>query len=245
MPTTCPADILTNTRPDPTTVACNLCGSPVAIRDDVVLGVAKRYGVTCDICADAAARETTARALAANRERRQQDWAKLCPPDFLATEPHRLPSPSKLQRVLAWQYGPRGLVLHGLTGKGKSRCAWELLKREFLAGRSVRVIKHDLQFRYSALFDQGAGAVARWANGIVAADLLLVDDVFKVKLTDSVEAALFSVVASRAEARRPIIATLNDTGDTLAARLSQDRGESLVRHLVGREGEYAEAIAFA
>jgi len=177
----CPADILTNTSTEQSVFPCNMCGKPVAICDTRVFAVARRYGVTCDPCADAANRETTARALANSRQHRLDEWERLCPPDFQNTEPHRLPSPSKLQRVLAWHFGPRGLVLHGPTGTGKSRCAWELSRREFLAGRSVRVLNHSIHVSYPALFADGGAAVARWADGLVKAEILLLDDAFKAK----------------------------------------------------------------
>jgi len=58
------------------------------------------------------------------------------------------------------------------------------------------------------------------------------------------EAALFTIIAQRTEQRRPIIATLNDTGASLANRMSGDRGDALVRRLYDRLSDFAEAIAF-
>ena len=55
-------------------------------------------------------------------------WAKICPPLYAATDPARLPQES-LRRVMAWQFGPRGLVIHGPTGTGKTRAAFLLLRR--------------------------------------------------------------------------------------------------------------------
>ena len=57
------------------------------------------------------------------------------------------------------------------------------------------------------------------------------DDIFKVKLTDSFENAIFTIIDQRINNLRPIIATMNDVGATLAARMSPDRGGPIVRRL--------------
>ena len=66
------------------------------------------------------------------------------------------------------------------------------------------------------------------------------DDIFKVKLTDSFENAIFTIIDQRINNLRPIIATTNDVGSTLAGRMSQDRGEPIVRRL----REACKAIVF-
>lgn len=173
---------------------------------------------------------------------RLEAWRRICPILFQETDPSKLPSPMKLQIALEqWQYGRRGLILHGVSGKGKSRIAWEIMKREFMAGRSIAVMDCTSGYDYSAKFVVSAAEAAKWVQHRMAVDLLLFDDVLKVKLTDSVEQALFAIVNSRTENGLPIIVTTNDTGDSLASRMTDDRGPALLRRL----REFSKMIAFA
>ncbi len=71
-------------------------------------------------------------------------------------------------------------------------------------------------------------------------DLLLLDDVFKGKLSDGLEQAIYSIISLRTENEKPTILTLNDVGETLLARMSPDRGPALVRRL----REFCEMISF-
>lgn len=130
--------------------------------------------------------------------------------------------------------------MHGQSGRGKSRCAWELLKREYLTGRSVAVLDCSFGFDYGAKFSISVADAVRWMDQKTRVDLLLMDDTLKVKLTDSVEAALFMLVNYRTENQLPIILTTNDTGETLQSRMSDDRGAALLRRL----REFSTAISF-
>ncbi|MEQ2007998.1 MAG: hypothetical protein ABMA26_14470, partial [Limisphaerales bacterium] len=158
----------------------------------------------------------------------------------LTTDPARLPLPHRLADVMAWRYGERGLMLHGPTGMGKSRCIWLLVGREFIASRSVRVLDCAAGIKYAAKFGDSTKAAAQWIEAACEADLLLLDDVFKAKLTDSFESALFAIVALRGEAGLPILVTGNDDPHTLAARLTHDRSGPLIRRLA----EMTAPIAF-
>ena len=50
-------------------------------------------------------------------------------------------------------------------------------------------------------------------------------------LTESFEAAMFAIVDHRLNYNLPVIATLNDTGATLSARMTGDRGEAFIARL--------------
>jgi DNA replication protein DnaC len=172
---------------------------------------------------------------------RSRRWQTICPADFLDTDPARLPRPEKLAEVLAWRYGRQGLLLHGETGKGKSRCAWVIAQREFEAGRGVcAVTSYDLGFKLPGAYTESSAAAMRLIETWMLADLLLLDDPFKSKLTDRAEEAVFEVVDYRASNGKPMILTCNDTGETLLARMSADRGPALLRRL----REACRAISF-
>lgn len=164
----------------------------------------------------------------------------ICPAEYRNTDPKRLPNPVKAAEALAWKYGSSGLILHGLTGSGKSRTAWLVVQDQIRKGRSaLAVTAYDLSFKLPALYSTGADAVLAWVDRICAVDLLLLDDVFKGVLNERAETFLFTVYTKRNESMLPCITTLNDTSETLAARLTFDRSGPLLRRI----RDYATAIA--
>jgi hypothetical protein len=67
----------------------------------------------------------------------QSEWERICPEEYQRTDVPRLEENlrrrnydvSWLRQVLAWQYGPKGLLVGGSTGVGKTRAIWVLLRR--------------------------------------------------------------------------------------------------------------------
>lgn len=233
MPTVTPAQFLTE---QPDEVACN-CGTLVLTPFP---SIARRHGILCATCAD----ENNSKVLKEAQTRCQiidaSGWEKICPVEFQNTEAHKLPSPTKLQKVMEWKYGAKGLMLHGVTGQGKSRCLYALLKREFKSGRTIRVLTHDAGYRYAERFNDSPAEVLKWIEDKTHVDILALDDIFKVKLTESFEQALFTIISQRTERGKPVLLTCQDNGATLTARMSADRGAALVR----RFREYCQAIGF-
>jgi DNA replication protein DnaC len=204
------------------------CGAGFELpQDDPLLG---RFVLFCPECS----RKEREAALAAEQDRikreRESKWNAICPPGYRDTEIEKLPDPARAAEVLAWNYGPTGLLLHGATRRGKSRCAWLLARKVFDLGKSVRVLDAMAGFEYATAFASGAGAHA-WISNYCRCGLLFFDDVFKARLTDSFEAAVFAIAEYRQSHKLPILASLNDTGETLTARMSTDRGDALVARL--------------
>ena len=167
-------------------------------------------------------------------------WLEYCPPAFQDTELAKLPFPKVTAIVLSWEYQKRGLILYGKTRSGKTRTAWLLVKKQFEAGRTANVMNSMSGFEYAAIFTAGGQAAMEWVMVRSKCSLLFLDDVFKVKLTDSFEAAMFAIVDYRLNHNLPIIATLNDTGATLSARMTGDRGDAFIARLK----EMCETIQF-
>lgn len=172
---------------------------------------------------------------------RWKRFCEVCPPLYQSCDPDRLPcGPEGLRKVLAWQYGPRGLLLHGATGRGKTRAAWLLVRRLLDEGREVVAFdavsfSHEVQRRFS-----GDGDGPKWADRLAQIAVIFFDDAGKCRLTDRGEAELFGLIERRMANCRPIIATTNFVGDTLAANLRDDVGRALVRRL----RESCERLAF-
>ena len=218
----------------PVSQPCAACGEAFEL-PNAWLAARVKFCCACAEQRARAARDASARQWA---EERAADWRHVCPAAFQATDPARLPRPEFLSRVLEWRYGARGLLLHGRTGLGKSHCAWSLAKREFMAGREVLALTCGVAEDFQAAvarFD-----AERWVRRHSRVKLLLLDDVFKARLTDALEHAIYTIIATRCDQELPMIVTTNDTGKTLKARLSVDRAEPLLRRL----REHCEAVAF-
>jgi DNA replication protein DnaC len=199
--------------------------------------------------APASAPEPTAeeRWLERERQRERQHRADMfrqsCPPLYQHTDPAQLPQ-DKLAAVNAWKYGPKGLLLVGPTGTGKTRCAWELLRRLIHEGRSVRVFDGlGWGVAVSAAFGELA-TTADWLDRVCKADVLFIDDLFKVKMTEAQEQAAYGVFERRTNHLLPIICTMNSTGRMILERMTDqgraDRGEPLIR----RMAEFCEVVTF-
>lgn len=171
---------------------------------------------------------------------RAHEWKSICPPEYRSIDPSRLPSPTKLERVLRWTFGPKGLVLNGASGRGKTRCAWRLLQREFFKGRNVSCIDARFSILYTKQMSISGLAAFDWLDHQMKVDLLLVDDALKIRMDSGAELALFALVEERMANQRPIILTTQDTSETLKTRMSSDRGEALIRRLK----EIGETITF-
>lgn len=199
---------------------CSRCGVPTFTRENAL-------DVFCKTCISEIESEKQLRSA----EKLKEAWERICPPIHKQTEIEKLPNREASNSALAWKFNERGLLLHGQTGTGKSRTAWLILKAAHFDGKKILVLNSASAIRYAAIFSTSTADAEKWIDRHANVDVLFMDDAFKVKLTESYEAALFAVIDSRMENLRPIIATTNDTGETLAGRMSQDRGAAMVRRL--------------
>lgn len=175
--------------------------------------------------------------LAADQQaKRLAAWAKFVGENRLEeiadSDEARLRERPEFGQVEAWRFGRRGLILGGETGLSKTRIAFWLLRREFLAGRSVGYVNcAALHTRLMAASRRHFGADGELLEAWERAEVLLVDDLGKGGIGDQHEAKFFGLIDARTEAGRPIIATQNARGADLEAAMSPDRGGPFMRRL--------------
>jgi hypothetical protein len=186
----------------------------------------------CDTCADL-------------RDNRIDEWAAICPLEF------RLPAErggkTNLQimdakspgwrGILEWQFGNRGLLIRGESGRCKTRAMWRLIRRLFNERRKVIALT-SAQFDRQCRDAGGSFNLTAWFDRLAKCDVLFLDDLGKAAWTAGTEAQVFDLIDERTREGRPILCTTNDDGQTLAARLSDNRGDPLIRRL----REYCESV---
>lgn len=197
--------------------------------------------VMCDDCADKAREsEKQTEVLGELRRRWESDWfdgngemqSAVCPKRYrnfnseLFTGNHQ-----KIKDALKWEFGSKGLVLHGHTGQGKTWAAFLIAKREHFAGRKVSVVNGNRLRELVSIAGESNVKYNAELRRIIGAELLVLNDPFKVKLTDKVEEALWEIVDERYEEERPIIITMNGVSKNILPLLSPDRGKALFRRI--------------
>lgn len=169
-----------------------------------------------------------------NKEQRVIDWNAICPLIYDATETDisRL-NPELVDAVQKWTYRRTGLIICGPTRTGKTRAAWMLLRRLYVDEARWIETFTSVSFAHecSERFGSGDGAGEAWIRRLAKADVVFFDDLGKFKMTERVEAELFGLIEDRTSWGRPVIATMNLTGEQLQNILSDNRGEPLVARL--------------
>lgn len=176
------------------------------------------------------ARQERERADLARRQR-EAAWLTICPEEFVSVDRRLLPDPDLFARVQAWAYGPRGLVVAGETGMGKTRACWALLQREFLAGHSACALSAFDLARWPAKVMNDSALADATLKRLARMDILCLDDPFKSRLTPTVEELLFVALDERTSRRRPTLFSFNDSAATLLERLSTDRAKAFLRRI--------------
>lgn len=221
----------------PLTGRCERC-------HDLVSGSAELCGRTiyqrwCDRCLELIEQEQAELKRMARVESARGRWAEVCPPEYDQTDCKKIPGQAAMKRVVGWQFGKRGLLIVGPTKKGKTRSAMVLLKRLAVDELKSVVLFLDNSFarQCAEMFGDGGSG---WIKEAMKADVVLIDDLGKFKLTERVESELFGLIEHRTSWQRPIIVTMNATGQELESRMSADRGAPLLRRL----REFCEPVAF-
>jgi len=228
-------------KPDPITRPCLQCGRPFQSVPLVYEDRAIAAKLRCDACLarheveEIQEREQRlAAALAAA-------WERICPPLYRDTDRARLACSEAAQaKVLNWQYGPRGMLLHGPARLGKTRLVYLLLSRLHHIERRdiIALTASTFSHHISTRFGEGYGRGEAFVKRLSSVALLFVDDLGKGRMTDRVEAEFFHIIETRSSHLLPTLLTTNVNGSVLRNMWSSDR----VEPLLGRFQEFLDQV---
>jgi DNA replication protein DnaC len=121
-------------------------------------------------------------------------WKSAVPEEYWDTDPCRVKSSRK---ETVFRDPPSGIYVYGKSGAQKTRALLCLLAKEYMDGRSISFVTQE-QFAiaaYDSFEPDGTGRSLLEKSG--SCDVLLIDDMFKRKMTEAQEFFLYCVLERR------------------------------------------------
>lgn len=142
--------------------------------------------------------------------------------------------------VLAWRPGlGKGLVAYGPPGVGKTRTVWALMRRLFDSGVDVHALTATgFGDGISENYREGTGP--EWIRRLSGHEVLFIDDLDKLVLTQRVQSELFAVMETVTSMRRYLVITANGSGGDFIRKFDPSIGAALYRRIV----EFCDPISF-
>ena len=164
-------------------------------------------------------------------EREAKAWLRDIPQALLESfDVTRHPSPDSHAQVMQWKSAAPGLMLSGVTGRGKSRSMAQLIRR--LAYEGVRTAYWSvprLADRISGLALESVSEMDRLIRGLEHCGLLALDDLGAHRPTERVAAELHRIIDTRYAEGRPMLVTTNCTPAQLQEQLLDEHGRTIRR----------------
>jgi chromosomal replication initiation ATPase DnaA len=232
------------------TAACCKCGTAFQLEQTHVAG---NWWPTEGIC-DACDEEHVKKARGAQPKAEKPIWQRrtdeFTPEDFrvliraklpMAITSYREPASSH-ETAMKWTTAAgRSLLLVGDTGLGKTRTMFALAAELMRANPLLNVLKFDcISFGEESKARRFTGKGAEWFRYMARIDLVIFDDLFRGVLDEQVQEELFALISTRCDAKKPIIATTQFTGDTMAQVLKAHHVAALSR----RFRDYFQVVPF-
>ena len=166
----------------------------------------------CDACYE------TAKAPGATRG--EFEWQNKCPIEFKQEWDAGRGDDGAMRKALYFDATKRrGMVLHGMSGTGKTRIMWLVAKRVAESGRSW-------------LWIDSLDYVDTLPKEAMFVDVLFLDDFGNEPLQGQSETRLLKLIRSRCDHHRPIVLTTQHQGESLSKRFREGASaQAVVRRL--------------
>jgi hypothetical protein len=167
-------------------------------------------------------------------------WERICPDEYQRTDVNRLENElghrgydtTWIRSALVWQYGPRGLLVAGPTGAGKSRAMWMLLRRLLDQEHRSFAWLNAVRFRSGLQAAARDGATESFVQRLAGVQVLYWDDLGQTHLTGAASEMLLHIVEERTAGRRPILATTQYSAEQLEFQFERpEMGQAVRRRL--------------
>lgn len=227
-------------------IDCRECGKTFkAEYFDLGFGGAFMGPTVCDECIAEYEAQYEQRQANALKDARTKTFEEMCPAACLDTDLKKIPiSIERFRKALNWQYGPKGLLIHGPTRKGKTRALWLIIRRLMVEeSRTVIAIRATEFARQveKSFKDSTSARHDSFIQSLIDIPILAIDDLDKIKMTSRMQTDLFDIIDDRSANYRPMLITTNAVGDALAERFDDyETGLALVHRL----RESCELVSF-
>jgi IstB-like ATP binding protein len=206
---------------------CRCCGRPITATS-VPVTIGGRSIVLRPTVCDACANVTKLQPSSAGR---RSEWQRLCPSRYQRDLPDEFLLRPWVNGVLRWQYGPKGLLVVGDTGTGKTWVMWRLLRR-LLDERCSVVTLDAVTYRSGLTSAARQGDAADYARRLVLVDVLYWDDFGQTHLSGAASEMLLHVVEQRTSHERPLLLTSQYSGDALESQFERQQMGTAVRRRI-------------
>jgi len=192
--------------------------------------------------------EYTARALDATRAARARRLRERYPGvvDFDIAHSKLEATRAQCAAVVGWRYGPKGLLLVGEHGGGKTRSAFALVQRLMTHDR-LNVdwwTAQDLAGRICEEVEYGVDEARKFIDALSDARCLVIDDLGQEEVNasqrDRVQAWMLSLIDKRCVKGLPMIVTTNYGAKRMYVKYGHERGGAIARRL----SEHCEVLRF-
>lgn len=232
---------LIDTRPPAAVPAtCRVCGKGFESLEVMMPGGGRIVVTICDDCAAAEKRaeeeRKARRATVSSEQRRRERWEQMTGTRYASFDARSLPDAIKghVRRVMDWKVQPRGIGLVGPSRTGKSPLIYALGQQLYATGVDVFPSTGiEFQRQYLRGVERRDGEWTAYLTRCQDCAVLLLDDADKLNLTPGVEAEYYGMLEERRNWQRPVLCTLNLTGDQIKGLSSgrQDRSAAIVERL--------------
>lgn len=217
-----------------TTKSCKTCNTEFQAEDLVFNGRVIFSQDHCQTCIEKMVEAQAKSWEDTVKEKRESLFWRDVPPLYRATDPALIREDVR-RAVEGYEYSPRGLGFIGKSGAGKTRAAVMILHRLSQEGKTTCFMKATSITQLAReKFDDDASTrntASAMITNAYKADMTLIDDIGKGRLTPTAEELMFDIIDRRAEQLKPILWTSNMNAQGIQAAFSEDRGDALIRRL--------------